>query len=425
MSNHLLILGLVWPEPNSSAAGSRMIKLIELFLLNNWKITFASAAQKSEYSYLPQNEKIEEAIIQVNDSAFDQWISELNPDVVLFDRFIMEEQFGWRVAEYCKNAIRILDTEDLHFLRHARHQAIKDEFIPGKVDLQNDHAKREIASILRCDVSLIISIYEFELLETEFGIPNSILHFLPFKSELGDNLKLKSFEERTDFVSIGNFFHAPNLDAVKILKKQLWLPIRKSLPYAKLHIYGAYISQQVLEMHDENTGFIVHGRAEDAKTVIENSKVLLAPLRFGAGLKGKLLDAMESGTPTVTTSIGAEGMVYQGKWNGMIADNPEAFIKAAIELYTNQDIWETSQKIGIDTIRNVFSTAVHEEKLIEKINELSKLSNLESHRRKNFMGSMLMHHTIQGTKYMSKWIELKNQTQNKMGNLSEDKLPNL
>ena len=134
--------------------------------INNWKITFASAAQKSEFSYLLQNENIQEANIQVNDSGFDQWISELNPDVVLFDRFIMEEQFGWRVAEYCKNAIRILDTEDLHFLRHARHQAIKDEFIPGKIDLQNDHAKREIASILRCDVSLIISSYEFELLES-------------------------------------------------------------------------------------------------------------------------------------------------------------------------------------------------------------------------------------------------------------------
>ena len=341
MSKQLLILGLVWPEPNSSAAGSRMIRLIELFLLNGWEITFASAAQKSEFSFLPKHDKINEAVVHVNDSGFDRWISELNPDVVLFDRFIMEEQFGWRVAENCKNALRILDTEDLHFLRHARHQAIHDAFIPSKIDLQNDHAKREIASILRCDISLIISSYETALLENEFEIPNSILHYLPFKSEFEDHVKLKSFDERTDFVSIGNFFHAPNLDAVKILKKQLWLPIRKSLPNSKLHIYGAYIPQQVLEMHDEKTGFIVHGRAEDAKTVIENSRVLLAPLRFGAGLKGKLLDAMESGTPTVTTSIGAEGMNYQDKWNGMIKDSPETFIDAAIELYTNQNIWET------------------------------------------------------------------------------------
>jgi glycosyltransferase involved in cell wall biosynthesis len=424
MSKQLLILGLVWPEPNSSAAGSRMIRLIELFLLNGWEITFASAAQKSEFSYLPKHDKINEAVVQVNDSGFDQWISELNPDVVLFDRFIMEEQFGWRVAENCKNALRILDTEDLHFLRHARHQAIHDAFIPSKIDLQNDHAKREIAAILRCDISLIISKYETALLENEFEIPNSILHYLPFKSEFKDHVKLKSFDERTDFVSIGNFFHAPNLDAVKILKKQLWLPIRKSLPNSKLHIYGAYIPQQVLEMHDEKTGFIVHGRAEDAKTVIENSRVLLAPLRFGAGLKGKLLDAMETGTPSVTTSIGAEGMTYQSKWNGLIADNAEAFIQSAIALYSDKEIWESSQKTGIEIIEHMFSKQDHENELMDEIDSLLDSSVLAAHRKKNFMGSMLMHHTSQGTKYMSKWIELKNQTAKKLGNSSEDKLPN-
>lgn len=424
MRKQLLILGLVWPEPNSSAAGSRMIRLIELFIENGWKIIFASAAQKSEFSYLPDDSNIEEATIAVNDSSFDQWISIINPDVVLFDRFIMEEQFGWRVAEFCKNAIRILDTEDLHFLRHARHQALKDDFVPKEIDLQNDHAKREIASILRCDISLIISSFEMELLETEFGISKDLLHYIPLKTDFQENNTLKNYEERVDFVSIGNFFHAPNLDAVKFLKKEIWLPVRKSLPHVKLHIYGAYIPQQVLEMHDEKNGFIVHGRAEDAKTVIGKSKVLLAPLRFGAGLKGKLLDAMKSGTPTVTTSIGAEGMVYQNKWNGMIADTAEEFIQSAIALYSHKEIWETSQKTGAEIIENVFSKEDHEIELIDKIDTLLDSINLFAHRKQNFMGSMLMHQTIQGTKYMSKWIELKNQTQNKMGNLSKDKLPN-
>jgi O-antigen biosynthesis protein len=424
MKRQLLILGLVWPEPNSSAAGSRMIKLIELFLFNGWKITFASAAQKSEYSYLPDDVNIEIASIQVNDSSFDKWISGINFDVVLFDRFIMEEQFGWRVAEFCPNAIRILDTEDLHFLRYARHQALNDGLIPKEINLQNDHAKREIASILRCDISLIISSFEMQLLQKEFLISKDLLHYLPFKTDFTKNLNLKPFEERTDFVSIGNFFHAPNLDAVKILKKQLWLPIRKSLPHAKLHIYGAYISQQVLEMHDEKNGFIVHGRAEDAKEVISNAKVLLAPLRFGAGLKGKLLDAMETGTPSVTTSIGAEGMTYQNKWNGLIADNADAFIQSAIVLYSDKEIWEMSQKIGIEIIEHIFSKQDHENELMEEINSLLDSSVLAAHRKKNFMGSMLMHHTSQGTKYMSKWIELKNQTAKKLGNSSEDKLPN-
>lgn len=424
MKKHLLILGLVWPEPNSSAAGGRMVNLIEFFLRNNWKITFATAAQKSEFSYLPNDGNIEEAIIQVNDSGFDQWISALNPDVVLFDRFIMEEQFGWRVAEFCKNAIRILDTEDLHFLRHARHQALNDGLVPNEINLQNDHAKREIASILRCDISLIISSFEMNLLEKEFAISKDLLHYMPFKTDLIRDINLKTYEERVDFVSIGNFFHAPNLDAVKILKKEIWLPIRKSLPHTKLHIYGAYISQQVLEMHDEKNGFIVHGRAEDARAVIGNSKVLLAPLRFGAGLKGKLLDAMQTGTPSITTSIGSEGMTYQNSWNGFIADSYDTFIQSSIALYTNKEIWESCQQKGVEIIENVFSKEDHEIELMDKIDRLLDSINLFAHRKQNFMGSMLLHHTAQGTKYMSKWIELKNQTQNKMGNLSEDKLPN-
>lgn len=424
MKKHLLILGLVWPEPSSSAAGSRMVKLIELFLSQNWKITFASAAQKGEFSCLPNDKNIEEAIIQVNDSGFDQWISALNPDVVLFDRFIMEEQFGWRVAEFCKSAIRILDTEDLHFLRHARHQAIKDELVPDEINIQNDHAKREIASILRCDISLIISSFEMDLLEKEFAISKDLLHYIPFKTEFNRDLKLKTYEERVDFVSIGNFFHAPNLDAVKILKKEIWLPIRKSLSQAKLHIYGAYIPQQVLEMHDEKNGFIVHGRAEDAKKVIENAKVLLAPLRFGAGLKGKLLEAMETGTPSITTTIGSEGMTFQNSWNGFIADSYDTFIQSSIALYSNKEIWESCQQKGFEIIENLFSKEEHEIELMNKIEILLNSMNLFAHRKNNFIGSMLMHQTIQGTKYMSKWIELKNQTAKKLGNSSEDKLPN-
>lgn len=424
MKKHLLIIGLVWPEPNSSAAGSRMVKLIELFLKHHWKITFASAALKSEFSYLPNDKNIEEAIIQVNDSGFDQWISALNPDVVLFDRYIMEEQFGWRVAEFCKNAIRILDTEDLHFLRYARHQALNNGLVSNEINLQNDHAKREIASILRCDISLIISSFEMDLLEKEFAISKGLLHYIPFKTEFKRDIKLKTFEERVDFVSIGNFFHAPNLDAVKVLKKEIWLPIKKSLPQAQLHVYGAYIPQQVLEMHDEKNGFIVHGRAEDAKKVIENAKVLLAPLRFGAGLKGKLLEAMESGTPSITSSIGSEGMTYLNIWNGFIADSYDTFIQSSIALYSNKEIWESCQQKGFEIIENLFSKEEHEIELMNKIDMLLETIKLSAHRKQNFMGSLLLHHTAQGTKYMSKWIELKNQIAKKLGNSSEDKLPN-
>ena len=116
----LLIIGYVWPEPTSSAAGSRMMQLIKLFLVRNYEVIYASPARASEYAINFEELGITKKKITTNSSDFDEYVSELSPQVVMFDRFMMEEQFGWRVAENCPDAIRILDTEDLHFLeKHA------------------------------------------------------------------------------------------------------------------------------------------------------------------------------------------------------------------------------------------------------------------------------------------------------------------
>ena len=97
-SKSLLILGFVWPEPKSSAAGSRMMQLIDLFAAANYNITFASTAQNLEFSEDLTYLGISVKSIELNSSSFDEFIKELNPEIVLFDRFMMEEQFGWRVS---------------------------------------------------------------------------------------------------------------------------------------------------------------------------------------------------------------------------------------------------------------------------------------------------------------------------------------
>src|SRR4051812_38857142 len=169
MDVNILIIGTVWPEPGSSAAGSRLLQLMNLFREQGWRITFACAASDSEFAYDVAELGIEKAKIGLNDPAFDGFVSELKPSLVLFDRFMTEEQYGWRVAESCPDALRVLDTIDLHCLRQARHTALKQgrPFVPD--DLVSDIAKREIASILRCDLSLIISDVEMSLLTGYFN----------------------------------------------------------------------------------------------------------------------------------------------------------------------------------------------------------------------------------------------------------------
>lgn len=410
MEQHILILGTVWVEPNSSAAGSRMLQLIELFLNENYKVTFASTAQKSEKAANLTSLHVDEVTIELNSTSFDDFIIELKPTIVLFDRFMTEEQFGWRVAENCPNAIRILDTEDLHFLRKVRHQQLKkEEEFTNEALLKSDDTKREIAAILRCDLSLIISTYEIDLLTSVFKIDENILHYLPFlldKIDENHSKKWKTFEQREHFVFIGNFFHKPNVDAVLTLKNEIWSEIREYLPKAEVHIYGAYVNQQIQELHNKKEGFIIKGFAENSKDVIENSRVLLAPLRFGAGIKGKLTEAMVCGTPSVTTTIGAEGMCDRFPWPGFVEDNFSDFALISAEIYRNKNMWQHAQETGVHVINYIYDKEKLSPLFINKIIEIQQ--NLESHRTQNFLGSLLQHQTLQATKFMSKWIEAKN-----------------
>ncbi|WP_313373948.1 glycosyltransferase [Chishuiella sp.] len=405
----LLIIGQVWPEPTSSAAGTRMIQLIDCFLKNDYKIYFASAASKSDFSFDLKSKNIDEISIRLNDESFDQFIEELKPTVVMFDRFMTEEQYSWRVSENYPNAIKILDTEDLHFLRNARQNAFKKQLCFTEDLLYTDLAKREIASILRCDLSLIISKEEIQILTEKFNINKDILYYIPFLENEIKNEDIKNwkdFDERKDFMFIGNFIHEPNYNCVLHLKTKIWPTLRKKLPKAEMHVYGAYASQKVLQLNNPKENFYIKGRANDAKETMCNYKVLLAPLQFGAGIKGKFIDAMLSGTPSVTTTIGAESMSENGEWNGYITDEASAFIEKAVLLYENGEIWKTKQKEGVNILNKNYNKELFELKFLNKINSIQ--NNLIQHRNSNFLGQILQYNTNQGTKYMSLWIEEKN-----------------
>lgn len=410
----VLIIGYVWVEPNSSAAGGRMLQLIEQFLQQDFKITFACPAQKGEKASNLSSLGIDEISIELNNTSFDDFIKELQPTIVLFDRFMMEEQFGWRVAENCPKALRILDTEDLHFLRKTRHQQIKKgEGFSTEALLNSDDAKREIAAILRCDMSLIISTFEMDLLKDVFKIDKKILYYLPFLLDKLDAHQIKKwrpFEDRENFIFIGNFFHKPNVDAVLTIKTQIWTKIRKLLPKAEIHIYGSYANQQIHQLHNTNEGFIVKGFAENAQEVVRNARVVLAPLRFGAGIKGKLTEAMICGTPSVTSKIGAEGMHDILPWNGFVAGDYSKFSEKAVQLYTDEKLWNESQKHGVEIINQIYDKEKLGVLFINQVKEIQQ--NLLEHRTQNFLGSLLQHQTLQATKYMSKWIEVKNRLLN-------------
>jgi hypothetical protein len=422
----VLYLGYVWPEPNSSAAGSRTMEFLRLFRQQNWQVIFASVAALSPHRADLSALQIEEKQLTLNCDSFDEFVRDYQPDLVVFDRFFTEEQFGWRVERQVPNALRVLDTCDLHSLREARQQILKrrlqacrnererhlvlqaecDTSVLVQQIAQSELAQREIAAIYRCDLSLMISRFETELLRDAFALPAYLL------SE--NNLMLTSvakaspdFQYRQGFVSIGNFRHAPNWDAVLYLKQAVWPRLRAKMPDAQIQIYGSYPPPKAIALHQPEQGFHVRGWAEDAQEVMAKARVCLAPLRFGAGIKGKLADAMACGTPSVTTSIGAESMHGDLAWGGVIADQLEDFVDAAILLASDEAQWQLAQQRGQQILLDHFDRKSAEQDFIAAI--LQAREQQAARRLQNFTGAMLRHHSMKSTQYMSQWIQLKNQ----------------
>ncbi|MHC8407253.1 glycosyltransferase [Pseudomonas sp. TMB3-21] len=419
----VLMIGSVWPEPRSSAAGGYVMQLLGTFLRQGWDVTFSSPAGAGEHQEDLTALGIREVPIQLNNSSFDAFISELAPDIVVFEQFMMEEQFGWRVEQHCPDAIRVLATQDLQSLRHARHQRLKDRLkasddgndfselfapaLPEEFALManTDLAKREIAAIYRCDLNLMISEVEIELLVEQFNVPREMLQWCPLMVDIPTSTPTP-FEDRTHFLSIGNFRHAPNWDAVLWMKTTLWPMIREQLPTAQLHIYGAYTPPKATALHNAAQGFHVMNWAEDALQVMSAARVCLAPLRFGAGIKGKIVEAMLCGTPSITTPMGAEGMHGEAPWPGAVASTARQLADHAVRLYSDEQQWQNAQCLGFALLGERYRQSVHGPALIDRLMHCQQ--QLDQLRTNNFTGSMLRHHQHKSTQYMAQWIEAKN-----------------
>ncbi len=410
----VLIIGLVWPEPDATAAGTRTLQIIQFFKEQGCHITFSTAAAKTSYSASLEEQGIDTAQITLNHISFDHFIKDLDPQIVLFDRFLTEEHFGWRVAQQLPNAIRIIDTQDLHSLRKSREMAIKEgtPFTPGYW-LRQELTKRELASIFRSDLSLIISSFEMDWLSKHVPIDTSLLCYLPFVLNDKEGLATDSeitFGERSDFVFIGNGKHPPNIDAIEYLKKSIWPLILKKLPEASLHIYGPYLPPKIIALHNPKERFFVDGWVEDAKQMMRNVRVNLVPLRYGAGLKGKVFLAATSGAPSMITNIGAEGTSLENM-SDLIGEGANDFAQKAVALYQDSDLWHRSQQQVYNLLRVHFDKKENERDLIKALQNLQK--NVKVHRDHNIIGSMLMHHSMASSKYLSKWISLKQEKANK------------
>lgn len=409
MTQQLLCISTVWPQANATAAGVRITGLLDI-LAADYKIHFAATSRDQTQKIELEKKGVCCYDIQLNDPSFEKLLLELSPEVVLFDRFIAEEQFGWLVREKLPNTLCVLDTEDLHSLRAARELALKKEFeFSIEFWKKQELTFRELASIYRSDLSLLVSSYEHELLIQEWKVPEHLLMFLPItyeKVKINPACHSGVFDQTKGYVFVGNGIHKPNRDAIKWLYSHIWPEILKLQPKASVRIFGAYLPQEILELDQQKNGFYVRGHALEISDIFDNARINLAPLRYGAGIKGKLLDGFRFGVPHITTDIGAEGMQFGNLWPGLIANHPEDFAKAAVSLYEDQDLWNEKRQLGFSYINTYTNSRTHSKRLFSVLKEIK--AQLTSHRAQSLQAHMLKSQAFMAAKYLSLWIREKN-----------------
>lgn len=388
----------LWPEPRSSAAGVRTIEIGQFIRRLGYQLVGVAPGAASSHSDEWQNTGVRTLTCDPNSSEAAEILKTLSPELVLYDRFYTEEKYGWRARELWPKALHMIDTSDLHCLRGARQRAhlANSEVLAPHDDFFGEDFLREIASLHRADVCLVVSSYETEWLIGQ-GFEKERVCYLPFSAQADKVLSPQT--DRSGYCFLGNYLHAPNVDAVRWLESELWPALRKQLPEAQLHLYGAYPSQAISQLHGKN-GIHSHGFVEDHRQAIARHLVMLAPLRFGAGIKGKILEAWATGTPVIGTPLAFEGM-----GSGFSEFTATGEFVEQIQNLQKPECWRKNVEMGLERLENKFEREVIFKTFAEFLTA-SQLGLTEI--RKSLTGRLLRHHGAQSLKYFSQWIEEKN-----------------
>ncbi len=351
----ILIVDAYTPQPDQDSGSLRMVNLMRLLRELDYAVSFLPDNRAYDGSY---SEALQVLGVEVLYHPYVSnpvaWLRERGTDLdaVVLSRHYVAMNYVGPVRLYAAQARLIFDTVDLHFLREQRGAELT-----GSAELAQQAAhtrNQELKLIRECDVTLVVSDIERELLERE--VPCARIEILSNVHEIHGCRR--DFEQRRDLVFVGGFQHPPNADAVLWFVKEVFPLLRRKLPELNFHVIGSRAPAQILELaHD---GVIVHGYVENIEPFMDGSRVCVAPLRYGAGIKGKVNMAMSYGLPVVATRCAVEGMhVNFGEKcdnpDVLVADSPEQFAAAVVRAHTDARLWKTLSDNGLVNVRRHFS----------------------------------------------------------------------
>jgi GT2 family glycosyltransferase len=347
VTRRVLVLDATTPTPDQDAGSVTTTKIIEVFQTLGFKVTFAPVdnflfnplytaalmARGVECLYAPYYNTIEEYLARHGDEF----------DVVHVFRFSVLRECEPHIRALCPQAKIVFNNMDLHYLRIERQAAIENS--PDLAQQAAELKRLELDTMSKADIICVPSDVEAALLAKEaLGPP---VFVMPFMVDL--HVPRAPWAERADIVFLGGFSHTPNADAALWMARTLWPRLRSQLGSARLVLAGANPTPEILALAGQD--IIVPGRVNELAPMFERARVFVAPLRYGAGVKGKIYSALTHGVPVVSTSIGAEGMgLVQGE-EVLVADQAEAFCREVLAAHGDEALWNRLSKAGTAFIR--------------------------------------------------------------------------
>ncbi|MCC7256212.1 MAG: glycosyltransferase, partial [Dokdonella sp.] len=243
----------------------------------------------------------------------------------------------------------VFDTVDLHYLREQRAAELSSD--PALARTAAATRTQELKLIRDCDITLVVSPVEQELLARD--APGARVEVLSNVHEVHGCKQ--GFAARKDLVFVGGFQHPPNVDAVEWFVREVFGAVRTQLPEVRFHVIGSRVPESIRALADAQV--IVHGFVADIMPFMDGCRISVAPLRYGAGVKGKVNMAMSCGLPVVATPIAVEGMHVQAGSDVLVADSAAGFADAIVHLYRDENLWHTLSVNGLANVERHFSFA--------------------------------------------------------------------
>ncbi len=336
------------PEFDKNSGELRLMEIIRAYKKKNYFVAIIAKKNKIDFQYNEYFQRLG-VCVYYEHKAYKNRQSFLK-------RLLLKKPLSWfyAVGVFTKNYAfakkinpdtrTIYDMVDIHHLRHQRAMELEPQKFSHKKHYYKSLYREKIAS-RKADIVVTISDKEKEYMEqfekSEKLLTISNVHYL--KKDINE---LPSFYERKKILFVGSI-HPPNVDAVNFLIKEIMPLVWKKDNTIEVDIVGN-VKNVMPEINHPNVN--LHGYVSDMETFLLNSRVMVAPLRYGAGVKGKIGQAFEYFLPVISSSIGVEGMRLENRKNVLIADEKETFAAAILELYHNEELWKHLQKFSKDSL---------------------------------------------------------------------------